>query len=256
MRRFLSASLRFLKAGLSSEALPSQVHRNGSEHRLRHARRHRLACVASLSLALLASPAWALDGAAITTDGTSAGAPACASCHGTHGEGNAESGFPRLAGLDAAYLVHQLASFVDGTRKNDIMQPIAKALTPQEREAVAAFYTSQQVTAAPNAGAPDAKLIARGAEFAINGDWQHGIPGCGQCHGPSGQGVGTAFPRLAGQTASYIASQIAAWQDGNRANDPQHLMSGVAHKLSEDEVKAVAAYYASLNDASKDSAHE
>lgn len=223
---------------------------------MRHARRHRLACVAPLSLGLLVSPALAQDGAAIAISGTSAGAPACASCHGIHGESNAESGFPRLAGLDAAYLVHQLASFVDGTRKNDIMPPIAKALTPQEREAVAAFYASQQFTAVADAGAPDANLVARGAELAINGDWQHGVPGCGQCHGPSGQGVGTAFPRLAGQAASYIENQIAAWKDGERSNDPQHLMSGIAHKLSDNDIKAVAAYYAGLNVASKDSAHE
>ncbi|MFC3207607.1 c-type cytochrome [Aquamicrobium soli] len=222
---------------------------------MKQPRRQPLACAASLAVAaiLMVSPAAAQDGAAIAANGVS-GAPACASCHGTQGEGNAESGFPRLAGLNAAYLVHQLASFVDGTRKNDIMPPIAKALTPEQRQAVADFYAGQKVASA-TAEKPDAKLLARGAALAITGDWSHGVPACGQCHGPAGQGVGTAFPRLAGQGATYIENEIAAWKDGKRGNDPLHLMSGIAHKLSDDEVKAVAAYYAGLHVA-KDSPHD
>jgi cytochrome c553 len=222
---------------------------------LKQPHRQHLACAASLAAALLASPAAAQDGAAIAANGVS-GAPACASCHGAHGEGNAESGFPRLAGLNAAYLVHQLASFVDGTRKNDIMPPIAKALTLEQREAVAEFYAGQKITDAAETAKPDTKLLARGAELATTGDWSHGVPACGQCHGPAGQGVGTAFPRLAGQGATYIENEIAAWKDGKRGNDPLHLMSGIAHKLSDDDVKAVAAYYAGLHVASKDSPHD
>lgn len=215
-----------------------------------------LSSVVFIAAALMISPASARDGSAIATNGTAAGAPACGSCHGDHGEGNAEGGFPRLAGLNASYLVHQLASFADGRRKNDIMPDIAKALTPEERQAVATFYASQDVTGSPAAGAPDAKLIERGAALATNGDWSKGIPGCGQCHGPAGQGVGTAFPRLADQPASYIENQIAAWKDDKRSGDPLNLMNGIAHKLSDDDVRAVAAYYANFDAASKGGAHE
>lgn len=236
--------------------LVNLVHRSVSDLRLKQSRGLHLPSVVFVAAALMISPAAAQDGSAIASNGTAAGAPACMSCHGAHGEGSAENGFPRLAGLNATYLVHQLASFADGTRKNDIMPDIAKALTPEECQAVAAFYAGQQVTESAEVPAPDAKLAARGAELAVNGDWSHGVPGCGQCHGPVGQGVGTAFPRLAGQTASYIENQIAAWKDGKRSNDPLHLMSGIAHKLSDDDVKAVAAYYADLNAASKGGAHE
>lgn len=43
--------------------------------------------------------------------------------------------FPRLAGTGQAYLQGQLDAFGNGSRKNAIMQPIAKNLTPTERQA-------------------------------------------------------------------------------------------------------------------------
>ncbi|WP_424753159.1 c-type cytochrome, partial [Klebsiella pneumoniae] len=71
-------------------------------------------------------------------------------------------------------------------------------------------------------------------------------PACGQCHGPSGQGVGKSFPRLAGQGYSYLLNQLKAWKSGNRSNDPLNLMTGVVSKLDDKQMNAVAAYFASL----------
>lgn len=50
----------------------------------------------------------ALDGATLARDGNGESVPACASCHGTNGEGQPESAFPRLAGLNSGYLLRQL----------------------------------------------------------------------------------------------------------------------------------------------------
>ncbi len=203
------------------------------------------------------SPAWAADGSAIVSNGTAAGAPACSSCHGAHGEGDPENGFPRLAGLKPGYIMHQLAGFADGSRQSDVMVDIAKALTAEEREAVASFYAEQEIQAAkPPAEPPDAKLVERGEHLANIGNWSQGVPGCGQCHAPNGHGVGQVFPPLAGQSATYIESQLTAWKEGKRTNDPLHLMSGIAKKLSDDDVKAAAAYYASLDAAAKEVSHE
>jgi cytochrome c553 len=47
----------------------------------------------------------------IAEQGTSQGAAPCLSCHGPDGAGNAAAGFPRLAGLNAAYLERQLHSY-------------------------------------------------------------------------------------------------------------------------------------------------
>ena len=66
-----------------------------------------------------------------------------------------------------------------------------------------------------------------------------------QCHGAAGQGVGETFPKLAGQSAEYIANQLKAWKDGKRSNDPLHLMTGISSKLNDFQAGcSVAAYYA------------
>lgn len=201
----------------------------------------------TLPIALMAgTTARAADGKTIVLNGAG-NAPACAACHGPNGEGQPDAGYPRLAGLSAAYIVEQLKSFDTGTRKNDIMAPVAKALSPSDRQAVADYLSRQTPPATSQHEPLDNKLIAAGEKIAADGDWSKGLPGCNQCHGPAGSGVGAAFPRLAGQSADYITNQLAAWKTGERSNDPLHLMTGVAEKLGDDEVKAVAAYYASLD---------
>ena len=58
-----------------------------------------------------------------------------------------------------------------------------------------------------------------------------------------GSGVGAQFPPLAGLPAAYIAEQLQAWKAGSRPPGPLALMAGVAKKLSDAEISAVAAYY-------------
>lgn len=175
------------------------------------------------------------DARRLVEDGNDAGAPACSICHGEQGQGSPEAGYPRLAGLAAAYIRHELDSFADGSRANEIMMPAAKALSPSERGVLAAYYAGQSApanTAIPAVEKPDAQTLARGAALAATGDWALGLPGCGQCHGPAGQGVGAVFPGLTGQPADYLSGQIAAWKAGARRNDPLGLMAGIAVKLN------------------------
>ncbi|MNP24900.1 Cytochrome c [compost metagenome] len=65
-----------------------------------------------------------------------------------------------------------------------------------------------------------------------------------QCHGPGGVGVGEHFPPLAHQPAAYLVAQLNAWRDGSRSNDPNQLMVGVAKAMNDEEIKAVADYFA------------
>ena len=195
---------------------------------------------------VLTQSARAEHGQEIAANGNGQGAPACSACHGEHGEGQPDAAYPRLAGLNSEYLIRQLNAFAGGGRDSEAMQAIATALVPVERKAVAEFYAG---LAAPKIGEPnkaDSKTIAIGADLADRGDWSNGLPGCGRCHGPAGQGVGNAFPSLAGQSAEYITSQLKAWKEGKRTSDPLHLMTGISSKLNDDQVAAVAAYYASL----------
>lgn len=203
-----------------------------------------LGATACLLLAMGAAVAAnAPDAAHIAASGNGRGAPACASCHGADGFGQAVAGFPRLAGLDAAYLQRQIESFADGTRGNATMEPVAKALDPAERQALAKYYAAMATPDLPQAPVDDGQR-ALGEQLAIRGRWERQVPGCVQCHGPRGAGVGAHFPPLAGQSATYIANQLRAWQQGTRKNDPLGLMQHVASALDDADVKAVSAWFA------------
>ena len=194
-----------------------------------------LACGLLVAAAAAATP----DGTSIIAHGVST-APACATCHGAAGQGNAAIGAPALAGDGVAYLREQLRNFASGQRVNPIMQPIAHALTPAERAAVAASFAAMAAPAPPPEAARTNPL---GASLARRGRWSIGLPGCTQCHGPQGIGVGPHFPHLAGLTAPYIAAQLAAFRAGTRPGGPLGLMGHVAQKLSPPEIAAVAAYF-------------
>ena len=202
--------------------------------------------VGLLSMPIHIAPAHAADGRDIAAGGNGRDAPACSACHGAQGEGRPDLAYPRLAGLDSAYLIEQLNAFADGGRNNEAMVPIAKSLTADERQAIAKFYAGLATPKVDEPQKADDKTIAAGAALASRGDWSKGLPGCGQCHGATGQGVGKAFPTLAGQSAEYITAQLKAWKDGKRTNDPLHLMTSISGKLSDDQIAAAAAYYASL----------
>lgn len=203
-----------------------------------------LGATACLLLAMGAAVAAnAPDAAHIAASGNGRGAPACASCHGADGSGQAVAGFPRLAGLDAAYLQRQIESFADGTRSNATMAPIAKALDPAEREALAKYYAAMAIPDLPHTPVYDDPR-ALGEQLALRGHWERQLPGCVQCHGPRGVGVGAHFPPLAGQSAVYIANQLHAWKQGMRKNDPLGLMQHVASALDDADIKAVSAWFA------------
>ncbi len=182
------------------------------------------------------------DGKDIAMKG--AGGVPCQACHGLNGEGNEAGGYPRLAGMNAEYLAHQLKSFKNGSRKNPVMAPQAASLTDAQVKAVANYYAQLPVPVV-QAPTPPAELMTAGESLARNGRWSDTIPACIQCHGPHGQGVDPYFPDIAGQHASYIAHQLKAWQSGQRSNDPNGLMAAVAKRLSDADIKAVAAYFAS-----------
>ena len=210
-------------------------------------------------------------------------ATVCSACHGANGMGQPAGGIPRLAGLNAAYLARQLDDFGNGTRQSPVMAPIAKALNPGQRKALAVYYSRLPVSVSKEplnnsmfvipakAGiqsfqepghrlSPVRRINQRlpkdshasvpptennlGERLAERGIWSKQVPGCVQCHGPHGVGVGANFPPLAGQSAFYIANQLHAWQNGTRCNDPLGLMRHVALALNQKDIQAVAEWFA------------
>jgi cytochrome c553 len=67
---------------------------------------------------------------------------------------------------------------------------------------------------------------------------------CASCHGPRGESVSPAFPRLAGQRLEYVETQLKAFRDRTRA-DPmaQAYMWGMASQLGDDTIRSLAVYY-------------
>ena len=198
-----------------------------------------------------ATPPQPVSAAAIVAQGNGRGAPACISCHGPQMLGNAVGGIPRVAGMAAGYLEAQLDALASGARKNAIMLPVASSLSAAERHALAEYLSKLPVPAAlpavadSAASAPPTPAQAKlGELLATRGEWSRGLPGCDQCHGPGGVGVGTAFPPLAGQSSLYLTNQLDAWKQGTRPGGPLGLMSAIAQRMTDADIAAAAAYYA------------
>ena len=85
---------------------------------------------------------------------------------------------------------------------------------------------------------------ANGESIAKQGNGK-GAVACIACHGQHGEGNASAgYPYLAGLPADYLQSQLHAFSNGKRNNA---VMKPIAGKLSDDEISAVANYYASLS---------
>jgi cytochrome c553 len=200
-----------------------------------------------LLLALSASPwlfAASPDGKTIAMQGNGKGATACIACHGQHGEGNADAGYPYLAGLPVDYIRNQLTAFGSGSRKNAVMQPIAGSLSQQDIAAVADYFSGLTNDRLEGSTATPSDVSGKGAVLAQNGKWAAGVPACFRCHGADGLGVAPHFPPIVGQPEAYLRNQLVAWQTGARSNDPIGLMQSVVNSLSKDEIDAVARYLA------------
>jgi cytochrome c553 len=66
---------------------------------------------------------------------------------------------------------------------------------------------------------------------------------CAACHGPLGLATAPDAPNLAGQPADYLAAQLRAYRGGTR----QHpVMNVVAKPLGDEDIAALAAWFASL----------
>jgi len=176
----------------------------------------------------------------------------CMACHQADGSGMHVQGgesWPRLAGLDEAYIAKQLHDYKAGTRQSASMMPFANMLSDQQIADIAAYYS--QLPATPGKGGENAHdaALRRGQQLAERGDWSEYIVSCKSCHGPDNQGAGDVFPGIAGQHAGYIKAQLKAWQAEARANDPQDLMGAVARRMSDDDIHAVAVWLANQNPA-------
>jgi len=170
-------------------------------------------------------------------------AKTCAACHGA--DGNSPIAInPKLAGQHPEYLAKQLAEFkANSARKNPVMLGMSSTLSAEDVSNVTAYFAAQK----PKEGAAkNADSAALGRKIYRGGDVARGLAACASCHGATGAGLPSQYPRLAGQYAEYTEAQLRAFRAGERANDAGRMMRTVAGKLSDTEIKAVADYVAGL----------
>ncbi|MBC8056483.1 MAG: cytochrome c4 [Rhizobiales bacterium] len=164
----------------------------------------------------------------------------CAACHTADGSRGSPAN-PIIQGQHPEYLVKQLAEFKAGKRQNAVMQGMAAILSEEDMRNVAAFYAGK--TAKPGF-AKNKATVELGEKIYRGGIADRKIPACAGCHSPNGAGIPAQYPRLGGQHADYTEAQLVAFRGGVRNNNV--AMTGVAAKMNDREIKAVADYIAGL----------
>ena len=164
----------------------------------------------------------------------------CAACHGAGGNSGTPAN-PKLAQQHPEYIVKQLTEFKAGKRASPVMQGFAAQLTEADMKNIAAYVSSNK---AKPGFAKDKELVTMGEKIYRGGIANRQVPACAGCHSPNGAGIPAQYPRLAGQHADYTSAQLVAFRDGVRKNGP--MMSTIAGKLNDREIRAVADYIAGL----------
>jgi cytochrome c553 len=209
----------------------------------------------------------------------------CARCHGADGGGRGLGAFPKLAGQKPQYFTASMQAYALGRRSSGIMEPIAVALSQENKAELARYYAalgsnsgiekqqrsqaqivesppqsesqnpkSTQVSArtlleggASATGDRPASAVERGREIAMSGIPSQRVPACVECHGPSEFPRNPNYPVLAGQYADYLVLQLTLFKNQARGGTAYaHLMRPVAAGLTAEQMRDVAQFYESL----------
>jgi cytochrome c553 len=114
------------------------------------------------------------------------------------------------------------------------LAPLHAALAQTSAATVAAV--SAPAAAAPAASAAPTTPFATGK--APSGAAKAAL--CSACHGPNGNSSNPEWPRLAGQSAVYIAEQLRLFRSGVRDNP---VMKPLAATLSDQDINDLAVYF-------------
>lgn len=166
----------------------------------------------------------------------------CASCHGESGVAPT-SNWPNVAGQKTDYTYKMLLDYQSGLRSEDerskLMTAAVEPMSHQDMADVAAYYASlslpeNAVKTKPHA---DAERLVR------KGDPTRLLTPCASCHGVKGQGGKEAAPALAGQSEKAFIRTMTLYKNGGRHNDVNKAMAQFASKLTDEEIRQLAAYY-------------
>ena len=157
----------------------------------------------------------------------------CAGCHGTDGA-SAGDLMPVIGGLEKEYLTTVLLEYKSGERDSTIMGRIAKGYSENELNAIASYFSSKPWVSSPVQA--DSKLAAIGKEIHEKQ--------CKTCHEEGGRVQEDDAPRLAGQWPDFTLLYLQECHKKGKRCAPRKMGTRVM-KLSQEELKAMAHYYAS-----------
>lgn len=163
---------------------------------------------------------------------TEALANTCNNCHGVNGV-SVGPNMPSIGGLPEAYLKEIMLEWKSGTRFSATMGRLIKGYSDEQIGELAAYFAKKPWT--PSAQKTDAKLVKLGKDATKR---------CNTCHGDTGDAKDGETPNLNGQWAQYLELEALKYRDDAVAM-PNRQMRNAAKKLSDEEVKAVAEFYAS-----------
>lgn len=171
----------------------------------------------------------------------------CAACHGNNGV-SWSGQWPNLAGQPAEYTYKMLVDYAEGdraqTKRAYMMHTLAKELSRQDMLDLSVFYADFDLPPAS-----EEKLAYSDATIGLvrDGDGKRLIAPCASCHRNLGQGQKYDIPALAGQQVDYFIKTMQDYADGSRSNDVYSRMRVIAEALTEEEIRELANYYATLD---------
>ncbi|NDV88870.1 c-type cytochrome [Aurantimonas aggregata] len=136
-----------------------------------------------------------------------------------------------------------------GTAATDAPQAAREDGIPPQILPAEARTDNQLVPAAAAGGLPEEgqELLALGRLIAERGIPSRKIPACESCHGAAERDQNPLYPYLAGQPEWYARTHLHLWKEDDRGGTRfSHLMRPIAINLTDEQIDAVAAWYASL----------
>ncbi len=165
----------------------------------------------------------------------------CTKCHETELAPPVSDRIPRLAGQPRPFLLRALKEYRADARQSGIMEPVAAEIPDALIADVAAYYAD--LTPPPSSPPNFTGNPERGREIALNGDPDNRVAACQACHSSAAK---PEYPRLAGQSASYMTARLKHWKTGHTNETPlAALMANAMGKLSDEQIDDVVAWYAS-----------
>jgi cytochrome c553 len=170
---------------------------------------------------------------------------ACTPCHGKEGRGSEDVYFPRLGWKPAGYLYNQLLAFRSGRRKYPPMNYLLEFLPNEYLRAMAEFRHAESTI--PRRG-PVRRQQGSSCLRRDTGAQRRSLQGgAGLCElsRTLADRTGARGSRPARVAPQLYSAQLGAWRYGTRTAIAPDCMQTVAGRLTEDDVRAVAAFLAS-----------